>query len=587
MEKLNRGLVAVRISSSQVYISWRLFGTDPSTIAFVLYRGTTKITSIPLSDRTNFVDNTTTNDIYTVKSVLDGVEQAYSESASIWAQQYLSISLKIPAGGTSPDGIAYTYSANDCSVGDLDGDGEYEIVLKWDPSNAHDNAHSGYTGNVYLDAYKLNGTHLWRIDLGKNIRAGAHYTQFIVYDLDGDGEAEVACKTADGTKDGTNIIIGDANADYRASNGYILSGPEFLTVFNGRTGKAMATTDYMPARGSVSSWGDNYGNRVDRFVAAVAYVDGTRPSLIMGRGYYTRLVRVAWDWRNGKLTRRWTFDSSSSTPGNNNYFGQGNHQMSVGDVDGDGKDEICNGASTIDDNSTGLYANGKGHGDALHMTDIDPDRVGQEVWQCFESVSSYGTTGLGLFDAKTGQTIWGVPATGDVGRAMAADLDPRHKGLEVWGATGGLYNCKGTQIATSKPSMNFGIWWDGDLSRELLDGTKLDKWDYTKNVLNRLISFYNYAHATDNNGSKKTPGLVADLLGDWREEVIFRSSDNTKLLLFTTIIPTNTRIYTLMHDPQYRVAVAWQNSGYNQPPHPGFYLGTDMPEPPKPNIVLV
>jgi rhamnogalacturonan endolyase len=586
MEKLNRGLLAVRTSSSQVYISWRLFGTDPSTIAFVLYRGNTKITPTPITDRTNFVDATSTNDIYTIKAVFDGVEQAYSESASVWAQQYLTIPLQTPAAGTTPDGASYTYSANDCSVGDLDGDGEYEIVLKWDPSNSHDNAHPGYTGNVYLDAYKLNGTRLWRIDLGRNIRAGAHYTQFMVYDLDGDEEAEVACKTADGTKDGTDVVIGNPNVDYRNSNGYIRTGPEFLTIFNGRSGKAMATTDFVPARGTVTSWGDNYGNRVDRFIAAVAYVDGKKPSLIMGRGYYTRLVRVAWDWRNGKLTRRWTFDSSSSTAGNSKYAGQGNHQMSVGDVDGDGKDEICNGASTIDDNGMGLYANGKGHGDALHMTDIDPDRPGQEVWQCYEDVKSYGTTGLGLHDAKTGQTIWGIPATGDVGRAMAADIDPRHKGLEVWGATGGLYNCKGIEIATNRPSMNFGIWWDHDLSRELLDGTVLDKWDYTRNSTNRLMTFYKYGSVTDNNGSKKNPGLVADLIGDWREEVIFRSSDNKNLLLFTTVIPTSTRIYTLMHDPQYRVAVAWQNSAYNQPPHPGFYLGTGMSEPPKPNIVL-
>jgi rhamnogalacturonan endolyase len=349
----------------------------------------------------------------------------------------------------------------------------------------------------------------------------------------------------------------------------------------------MATADYVPARGTVSSWGDNYGNRVDRFIAAVAYVDGQRPSLIMGRGYYTRLVRAAWDWRNGRLTRRWTFDSSSSTTGNNKYVGQGNHQMSVGDVDGDGKDEICNGASAIDDNGTGLYTNNKGHGDALHMTDIDPDRSGQEVWQCYEDKRTYGTTGLALHDAKTGQVLWGVPATGDVGRAMAADIDPRHKGLEVWGAVGGLYNCKGIQIAPNRPSMNFGIWWDGDLSRELLDGTKLDKWDYSRNASNRLYTFYQHGGATDSNGSKANPGLVADLLGDWREEVIYRSYDNTRLLLFTTVIPTSTRIYTLMHDPQYRVAVAWQNSAYNQPPHPGFYLGTDMAKPPRPNIVLV
>lgn len=584
MERLNRGLVAVRISNDQVYVGWRMFGTDPGGIAFNVYRGSTKVNATPITNSTNYVDNTGTNSSYTVRPVINGTEQAASESASVWAQQYLSIPLQAPAGGTTPDGVAYTYNANDCSTGDLDGDGQYDIVLKWDPSNAKDNSQSGYTGNVYLDAYKLNGTRLWRIDLGRNIRAGAHYTQFMVYDLDGDGKAEVACKTADGTRDAAGVVIGNASADYRNSSGYVLSGPEFLTIFNGQTGRAMATTDYLPARGTVSSWGDNYGNRVDRFIAAIAYVDGTRPSLIMGRGYYTRLVRVAWDWRNGQLTHRWTFDSNSS--GNGSYAGQGNHQMTVGDVDGDGKDEICNGSSTINDNGTGLYANGLGHGDALHMTDMDPDRSGQEVWQCHESPSAYGAYGLEFRDARTGQPLWGVPGSSDIGRSMAADIDPRYKGLEVWGSTiGGVYTCKGVQISSTKPSVNFGIWWDGDLSRELLDGTKLDKWDPNTNSLSRLVTFSNFG-ALENNGTKANPGLTADLLGDWREEIVYRSSDNTRLMVFTTVIPTSTRIYTLMHDPQYRVAVAWQNSAYNQPPHPGFYLGTGMAAPPTPNIQL-
>lgn len=584
MERLDRGLVAVRTGPSQVYIGWRLFGTDPAGIAFNVYRGSTKVNSTPITNSTNYVDNTSANGTYTVRPVINGTEQAASAAAAVWAQQYLNIPIQAPAGGTTPDGVSYTYNANDCSTGDLDGDGQYDIVLKWDPSNAKDNAQSGYTGNVYLDAYKLNGTRLWRIDLGRNIRAGAHYTQFMVYDLDGDGKAEVACKTADGTRDGAGVVIGNANADYRNSSGYVLTGPEFLTIFNGQTGRAMATTDYLPARGTVSSWGDNYGNRVDRFIAAIAYVDGTRPSLIMGRGYYTRLVRVAWDWRNGQLTRRWTFDSND--PGNGSYAGQGNHQMTVGDVDGDGRDEICNGPSMINDNGSGLYVNGLGHGDALHMTDMDPDRSGQEVWQCHESPSSYGAYGLEFRDARTGRPLWGVPGSSDIGRAMAADIDPRYKGLEVWGSTiGGVYTCKGVQISSTKPSVNFGIWWDGDLSRELLDGTKLDKWDPNTSSATRLVTFSNFG-ALENNGTKANPGLTADLLGDWREEIVYRSSDNTRLMVFTTAIPTTTRIYTLMHDPQYRVAVAWQNSAYNQPPHPGFYLGTGMAAPPTPNIQL-
>lgn len=584
MEKLGRGVVAMRTGTGTVYVGWRLLGTDPSGIAFNVYRGSTKVNSTPITASTNYVDNVTTNSSYTVRPVINGVEQAASTAASVNAGTFISVPLQIPAGGTTPDGVAYTYNANDASVADLDGDGEYEIVLKWDPSNAKDNSQSGYTGNVYLDAYKLNGTRLWRIDLGRNIRAGAHYTQFMVYDLDGDGKAEVSCKTADATIDGVGTVIGSASADYRNSGGYVLTGPEYLTVFNGLTGAAMATTNYLPARGTVSSWGDNYGNRVDRFVDCIAYLDGQRPSLVTGRGYYTRLVRVAWDWRNGQLTQRWIFDSNTS--GNGAHAGQGNHQLTVGDVDGDGKDEVVNGSSAINDNGTGKYVNGLGHGDALHMTDMDPDRPGQEVWQCHESPSAYGNYGLEFRDANTGTPIWGVPATGDVGRALAADIDPRYKGYECWGSTGNLYDCKGNQIGTTKPSMNHVVWWDADLQRELLDGNKLDKWNYTTGSLNRILTLYNVdnGEAASNNSTKANPAVTADILGDWREEIIMRKSDNSQLNIYTTTIPATNRIYTLMHDPQYRVAVAWQNTAYNQPPHPGFYLGEGMAAPPTPNI---
>ncbi|MCC2547461.1 T9SS type A sorting domain-containing protein [Hymenobacter sp. BT175] len=590
LEKLNRGVVAVR-TGPNVYVGWRLFGTDPAALAFNVYRGTTRINATPVTGATNLTDNTAVNEAYTVRPVLNGVEQAASEAAAVWAQPSLSIPIQAPAGGTTPDGVAYTYEANDASVGDLDGDGQYEIVLKWDPTNAKDNSQSGYTGNVYLDAYRLNGTRMWRIDLGRNIRAGAHYTQFMVYDLDSDGKAEVACKTADGTIDGRGVLIGSATADYRNSTGYVLSGPEFLTVFNGKTGAAMASTNYLPARGTVSSWGDSYGNRVDRFVAAVAYVDGVRPSLIMGRGYYTRLVRVAWDWRNGQLTPRWTFDSS--TTGNSAYAGQGNHQMTVGDVDGDGFDEICNGASAIDHSGAGLYVNGSGHGDALHMSDLDPSRPGQEVWQAQEEPNKYGGFGLQFRDARTGQRIWGVQTTGDIGRALAADIDPTSPGVECWGTiststtpnNAGVYSCTGTRLSTSRPSVNFAAWWDGDLSRELLDGTSITKWNHTTSRTTSLLDGAALG-AASNNTTKATPALSADLLGDWREEVIWRNTTNTQLMLFTTTIPTTERIYTLMHDAQYRLAIAWQNSAYNQPPHPSFFLGTGMSTPPRPNIVL-
>lgn len=582
VENLNRGLIAVRTSPTQVFLSWRLLGTEPETTTFNVYRDGVKLNNSPILTITNFIDNSSSNAIYTVRAVVNGIEQKDSEKAKIWEQATLDIPLKAPAGGTTPDGVTYTYNANDCSVGDVDGDGEYEIILKWDPSNAKDNSQSGYTGNVYLDALKLDGTQLWRIDLGKNIRAGAHYTQFMVYDFDSDGKAEIACKTADGTIDGKGKLIGDEKADYRNKSGYVLSGPEFLTIFNGQTGEAMATTDYLPARGTVESWGDNYGNRVDRYIAAVAYLDGKRPSLIMGRGYYTRLVRAAWDWRDGKLTSRWVFDSDNN---NKNYEYQGNHQMTVGDVDGDGKDEIFNGSSAIDDDGKGLYENHLGHGDALHMTDMNPDREGQEIWQSHESPSKYGAYGLEFRDAKTGTPLWGVDGENkDIGRALAIDIDPRYKGYECWGSIGGLYDCKGNQIGTTKPSMNFAVWWDADLSRELLDGNHIDKWDYLNEKSIRILTATDYS---SNNGTKATPSLSADILGDWREEVILRKIDNTSLRIFTTTIPATNRIYTLMHDPQYRVAIAWQNSAYNQPPHPSFYLGDGMNKPPKPNIQVV
>lgn len=583
VEKLDRGLVAVRTGPNEVYVGWRLSGTDPSTIGFNLYRDGVKLNTDPITGATNYIDPVNVDGIYTVKPVLNGVEQNAGKPASVWAQHYKNIALDRPAGGTTPVGEAYTYSPNDCSVGDLDGDGEYEIIVKWDPSNAKDNSQSGYTGNVYIDAYKMNGAKLWRIDLGRNIRAGAHYTQFMVYDLDGDGKAELACKTADGTIDGAGITIGDPLADYRNTGGYILTGPEFLTVFNGLTGAAMATTDYLPARGTVTAWGDNYGNRVDRFIAAVAYLDGARPSLVMGRGYYTRLVRVAWDWRNGQLTHRWTFDSN--TPGNGFYAGQGNHQMTVGDVDGDGKDEIFNGSSAINDNGNGLWTNGMGHGDALHMSDIDPDRPGQEIWQPYESPGDNGRVGAALVDAKNGARIFTVAEnSADVGRGLSANVDPRHKGNESWASRGGLYTATGVQIGTIKPSMNFASWWDADLTRELLDGNTIAKWDYNSNTLVPLLSD---PAVTSNNGTKANPALSADLFGDWREEVIFRTTDNMNLRIYTTTALTTHKLYTLMHDPQYRLAIAWQNAAYNQPPHPSFYIGDDMAPAPVPNIAYV
>lgn len=589
LEPLGRGVVAVRYATNSVYIGWRIRGTDPENIAFNLYRVagliTNKLNSLPLTNTTDFIDTTaqlTQTNIYLVRPITNGIEQppdgAFVLPANSPVCQYLTVPLQKPPGGTTPDGTNYTYSAGDCSVGDLDGDGEYEIVLKWDPSNAKDNSQAGYTGNVLLDAYKLNGTRLWRIDLGINIRAGAHYTQFIVYDLDGDGRAELACKTAPGTIDGQGnfvILPGDnPYADYRNSSGYILTGPEYLTIFDGLTGAAIYTTNYIPPRGDVCSWGDCYGNRVDRFLACVAYLDGIRPSLVMCRGYYTRAVLAAWDWRGGTLTQRWVFDTWRGYP---NYEGQGNHNLSVGDVDGDGRDEIVYGACAIDHDGTGLYTTRLGHGDAMHLSDLNPSRPGLEVWQCHEDPGSYGSYGLEFRDAGLGLPLWGIAATDDVGRAVAIDIDPRYPGYECWGPRGGLMNATGIEISTNRPSqMNFAIWWDADLLREILDGTRIYKWNWTNNATSTL---FNPSGVVSINGTKATPCLSVDLFGDWREEVIFPTTDSTALRIYTTVIPATNRFPTLMHDPQYRVAIAWQNVAYNQPPHPGFYIGPGMTTP--------
>ena len=572
MEKLNRGLVAVRTSPTQVFVSWRSLGYDADNVAFNLYRDNVKVNATPITGATNYTDANSASSVYTVKTVVNNVETGERDTTSVWTKTYIDIPMNIPAAMTMPDASVCTYSPADCSTGDVDGDGEYEIVVKWDPSNAKDNSQSGYTGNVFIDVYKLNGTQLCRIDLGKNIRAGAHYTQFMVADFDSDGKAEIACKTAPGTKDGTGSYIKKGPAasavhttDYRNGSGYILTGPEYLTVFSGLTGAELATANYNPARGTVSSWGDSYGNRVDRFLAGIAYLDGIHPSIVMCRGYYTRAVVAAWDYKNGALTSRWTYDSG--TTAGVGAYGQGNHNLSVGDVDNDGKDEIIYGSSAFDDNGALLYRTGLGHGDAMHLSDLDPDRKGLELWEVHEETgAAYGEE---MHDARTGAIIWGTYTGTDNGRGCSANIIAGNRGFEMWSASGaGVMSKTGVNLNSSKPSMNFRIYWDGDLQDELLDGTNISKYG-----VGALLSAN---ECSSNNGTKSTPNLSADILGDWREELILRTADNTKLRVFTTTTPTNYKMYTLMHDAVYRDAIAWQNTAYNQPPHAGFYIGDDM-----------
>lgn len=580
VENLDRGLVVIPTDNGNA-ISWRLLQKDPTNKGFHVFRNGKKLTKKPLTTATFFMDSQgKAGDKYQV--MIEGkhhLQDKKDQHASAWNNSYLSIPLNKPKND-SIFGVLHSYSANDASVADVDGDGDYEVIVKWEPSNAKDNSQSGYTGNVFIDAYTLEGEQLWRINLGKNIRAGAHYTQFIAYDFDGDGRAEIAMKTADGTIDGRGTVIGDANADYRNSAGYILNGPEYLTMFDGLSGEALDTIDYVPARGNVGSWGDTYGNRADRFLAGVAYLNGEIPSLLMARGYYTRAVVAAFDWADGKFSERWVFDTNNGN-GDEIVYGQGAHSLSVADVDSDGRDEIIYGAATIDDNGHALYSTDLGHGDALHVTDIDPARPGLEVFMVHECPSCYTKNGVEygveLHDAATGQILWSRPSNGaDVGRGVSIDIDPLFAGNENWASRGGLVAADGQLISDVRPpQMNFALWWDGDLLREILDGNKVYKWDYENAVSNVILNGDLYS-AVSANGTKATPGLSADIFGDWREEVIWTKADSSELMIFSTTIPTQHRIPTLMQNPQYRAAIAWQNVGYNQPPHPSFYLGSDM-----------
>ena len=562
------------------------------------------------------------------------MQQEVSKPVKPWTDLYKSLPIHRPEGGTAPDGRVYTYSPNDCSVGDVDGDGEYELIVKWDPSNSHDNSHDGYTGDVIFDCYKLDGTQLWRINLGKNIRAGAHYTQFLVFDFDGDGKSEMICKTSAGSVDGQGSYVSESatdaeirsldNAvDYRNNRGRIKNGPELLTVFNGETGKAMHTIWYNPNRAFgvgrqvaegerleadgfpaySSVWGDkdNYGNRGERYLAGVAYLDGAahRPSAVMCRGYYTRSYLWAVDFDGKQLTTKWLH--ASLTPhdwvvmdGDGKVikeahelsataFAQGAHSLAVGDVDGDGCDEITYGSAAINHDGNLLYSTGLGHGDALHLSDLDPDRPGLEVFMVHEE-KPYGSD---FRDARTGEILYRTLDRDDTGRGVAADIDGRYRGFEMWSLDSKeVRDCHGKVIAddpSQMPAMNFRIYWDGDLQDELLANGRrphfapyLQKWNGKKAVplpLSNGKHLCDMGHSVSNNWTKATPNLQADIFGDWREEVIYwDESDASHLNIFTTNIPTEYRIPTLMHDHIYRLSVAWQNVGYNQPPHLGFYL---------------
>ena len=589
-EKLSRGLIGIPTEEG-MYFSWRMTLEDAAGLQFDLYRSSNggaevKLNKEPIDRTSDFLDRTvdyTVDNRWTLKATT-GEVATWTRLKGEERNPYLSIPICKPEDGEIA-GEPFTYTANDCSVGDLDGDGEYEIILKWSPSNSKRPPQRGFTGNTYLDAYKMDGTRLWRIDLGPNVRSGAATTNFLVFDFDGDGCAEICCKTGDGTVDGLGHRIGDAQVDWRTwdkkspTYGKIVNDPEYLTVFEGRTGKELDSKEYIPTRYPLDGWGgvggncgnDNTGGRSDRFTAGVAFLDGKTPSPVMVRGWYGRTVVAAWTFTNGALKHTWTFDSAA--PGWETYSGMGNHSVTVADFDGDGCDEICVGAMTVDHDGKGLFTTGLRHGDALHAGRFIPSRQGMQVFGVHENEGDNEivkrTPAVAMFDGATGEIIWQDGLGQDAGRGVAADIDPRYDGAECWCNIGGLRRGDtGEIICNRKPdSCNFTIYWDADPLAELLDHVSISKWNWNAESTDLLLKAEG---VVSNNGTKGNPCLSGDILGDWREEVIWPSEDQTELRIYSTTIPAVDRRATWMNDRQYRLAIAWQNVAYNQPPHPSF-----------------
>ncbi|RED59178.1 cohesin domain-containing protein [Cohnella lupini] len=720
LEYLDRGLVAAKVTNG-VFLSWRLLGNEVTGYSdegltganFNVYRDGEKIATV--TDSTNYLDaaGTVTSE-YSVVSVVNDVEKETSDTVTPWANNYLDIPLKVPAPGQTPKGEAYTYSANDTSVGDVDGDGQYELFVKWDPSNSKDVSQKGYTGNEFIDCYTLEGKLLYRIDLGVNIRAGSHYTQFSVYDFDGDGKAEVMFKTAPGTKvikydeagnvaseryitmlpediaagysntddyrysaddyydhlvrmfqdyqnhpevvaghwpatleeafrplealfTGSQAIppmpvhqyplsLADAQtlADYyidvlapkrsannqlRTFEGFILSGPEYLSIFNGETGDEMETIRYKVGRTDDGlMWGDyalgrvEPGNRVDRYMSGIAFLDGKKPYSLVVRGVYTRVTMVAYSWNGEHLEEYWTVDSGwvpmtnpffdnphgrlGTNPGYEGLTTQGGHSMTAADVDSDGKQEIIYAASTIDDDGTVMYnsagvmpvgseAPGQtrriGHGDMLHVADIDPDRPGLEIFMVHEGAASvpYGYT---LRDALTGEIIYGAYTGRDTGRGMVGDINPNVRGLETWAVS--LLSATGAPVSGGMPGTNMSIKWNADMTTQIVDGSG----NSTPTIQQRYPTVSTVLTATGtrtNNSTKGNPNLVADIFGDWREELIVRTADSSALRIFESTSVTDHKLHTLMHDAQYRAQVAGQQTVYNQADYTSYYFAGD------------
>lgn len=626
-EKSGRAAVALPAQENGIFISWRMMPGDTDNTTFDIVRdGLTIATGI--ADATSYTDaDGTPDNIYKVVTHNDGSVTDTSDDITPWTDIYTTARLDRPTGGITATRETYTYYPGDCCVADADGDGRMELLMKWNPTNLHDNSITGQTGPVIIDCYKipaLSGSadvkRMWRINLGTNIRAGEHYTQPMFYDFDGDGCAELICKTAPGSTDAEGNYVSSAATDETIRNittnttnlyasGVIKRGEELLTVFDGQTGKALHTVWYNPNRaGGVggaaaypadSFWGDGYANRSERYLACVAYLGGrdANPSAVMCRGYYTRAYLWAVDFDGRELKTRWLSASTSPTEmsvtdadGNTTtriyttstsgksvgytVYGNGSHNISVGDVDGDGKDEIFYGAATVDDDGWLLYSTGYGHGDAIHLGDFDPDREGMEFFMVHEEGPHYG---YHMCDAATGEIIFEANSSDDNGMGTMADIDPTRRGAEFWTAADAkLRDIKGRVIGTinGTKAHKFRIYWDGDAQEEMLYDATVDKWNPEKQTVEHVIQLHRYANSTGTGDyGKPWVCLQADLLGDWREEVVlWNKSDSCTLNIFTTNIPTEIRVPWLMTDHVYEMGVVWQNVAYNMPPHLSYYL---------------
>ena len=628
MEKLDRGLIAIKTDGG-VYLSWRLFdsednifGSADKNVSFNVYRDGKKISEV--ATKTNYVDSTIGTN-YSVAPVINGVEGEKCNAVTVYNNSYFDIPLLKPDDETiyDPSGnelATYSFFPADCSTGDVDGDGEYEIIVKW-TSHERDVGTPAYSGTVHLAAYKLDGTKLWKNDiaLGKNVYSSAHTLQFLVYDFDGDGKSEVMCQTSLGSKDGQGKYVSNAaqtdeeikaitdeensTADYRGY-GRITEGKEFLTVFNGETGVAMDTINLPTTRGSENGvdYGDDFGNRSNRFVSDIAYLDGEKPYAIYLRGYYfgrngkqrTSIAGISWD--GTALSPTYRFDTQKGQEGYYDgayqYVGNGNHNCTVADVDNDGKDEFITGALCMEVNDDNEFrpkwCTYLQHGDALHIGNYDPTHTGFEFFTVHEdsgtnSLSGNDITldfGMSVIDAETGNIMFHEGAFADTGRGVMANVGAGGY-YQIWSAKNSARQSNGgTDFTTATsltgrntPSMNFRIFWDGDLYDNLLDGANITDWN-GRNMSN-IFSAGNY-DCVSINGTKANPSLQADLFGDWREEVVYPTTNGTALRVFSTTDTTDYKIKTLMQDPVYRSGVAAEQTAYNQPPHVGFYMGKEV-----------